>query len=377
MAKEKEEKIDGNAQSRSVLSNLLNKNKTLHWQFHENKRTNASMGSLFLDAQVNLTEGIQRFCGPAGSGKTSEATLVIKNFLEGAKNRKALWVKAEGRLSDNIIKRSGIKFVFTIEEWEYGTCFVLESNVFEFICDTIKTLVNVFDEADDRLAIVIDSADGLRLEADDKKELGDEKVAGPQLIMKRFLTRMIYPIVKSGTICIITSQVTSTINTTGSKEAPKLVSGGGGNALIHYANYILDFQPRWWGDNILQDGPDTKFDAEKNPIIGHWASIVIKKTDRENELTPIKYPIKHGRDNGQSIWVEYEILHFGKRWGLIEVKGTWLAFEPKMLKDAQDKLKKEFKPQLQGTKKLLDYLEENQDLTKYLFDRIRAVEAKS
>ena len=119
---------------------------------------------------------------------------------------------------------------------------------------------------------------------------------------------MIYPITKSGTIGIITSQVSSSINTQAhGREAPKLTSGSGGNALLHYSNYILEFEPRWWGDNILED-ENAKFDPEKNKIIGHWTSITIKKSDRENENFKVKYPIKHGRVDGKSIWVEQEII---------------------------------------------------------------------
>lgn len=371
-----EPKIDGNKLSQQALDALLNENKTKHWQYHKNKKTSVSTGSLHLDAEITLNEGVHRFCGPAGAGKTSEATIILKNFLEAAPNRKALWVKAEGRLSENIMKRSGVKFVFTKDEWVYGTCFVLESNVFEFVCTTIETLVNIANEADDRLAVVIDSADGLRLEGDLKKDLGDEKVAGPQLIMKRFLTRMIYPITKSGTICIITSQVTSTVNTQAGKgEAPKLTSGGGGNALLHYSNYILEFEPRWWGDNILED-ENAKFDAKKNKIIGHWTTVTIKKSDKENENFKVRYPIKHGREDGKSIWVEQEIIPFAKKWGLIESSGAWFNFPAEIIKDVKDKLNIEIKPKIQGSGAVLKYLEDTPELTKYLFERIRTVEAK-
>jgi RecA/RadA recombinase len=115
MAKKDETpKIDANKITKENLKMLLDKNKADHYNYVENISTKVSSGSLFLDSGVALCEGIHRFCGPAGAGKTSEAAEVIKNFLNGEKKGKALWVKAEGRLGENIQKRSGVKFVFTL-----------------------------------------------------------------------------------------------------------------------------------------------------------------------------------------------------------------------------------------------------------------------
>lgn len=370
-----EEVVDANSVTKNLLKGLLEKNESDHYNFVPDNPTRVSMESLFLDAEIVLTEGIHRFTGSAGGGKTSQAIVVIKNFLADDPKRKALWVKAEGRLSQNMMMRSGVKFVFQPEDWEYGTCFVLESNTFEFICELIDTSLKTFNEQGVKLGIVIDSVDGLKLKSDANNALGSERTMGPQLIMKRFLIRESYNITKFGAVCICISQVTATMQDKG--DAPKLTSGGGGNALLHWSNYILEFSPRWWGDNILQDGPNTKYHPEKNPIIGHLATITIKKSDRENENTKIQYPIKHGRENGNSIWIEHELITFLRKWGMIDTKGAWLSFTPALIKDAEEALSTTLEPKHQGFNQLLTYLENNPKLTEYLTKRIRTVERKS
>lgn len=375
MAKKEEPKIDGNKITKETLKALLDKNKADHYNYVENITTKVTSGSLFLDAGIGLCEGIHRFCGPAGAGKTSEAAEVIRNFLIGEKRGKALWVKAEGRLGENIQKRSGVKFVFTQEEWDYGTCFVLESNTFEFICEMISAFVESFRELGDKLAIVIDSVDGLKLKSDANNALTKEKTAGPQLLMKRFLKEAYYPIIKNGVICIAISQITSTI-AKDDYAPPALTSGGGGNALLHWSSYILEFQGKLWGDNILKDGPNTKFEKDKNPIIGHNVRVVIKKGDKENEGITISYPIKHGRENGNSIWKEQEIIFFAKRWGLIETSGAWYNFEKSVKKSAEEALKLEIPEKIQGQNNFLIYLESQPTLVQFLFDKIRMVEGK-
>ena len=369
-----EETVDPNLVTKNLLKELLDKNSTDHYNFVPNNPTKISMGSLQLDAAISLNEGVHRFTGATGAGKTSQALVVTKNFLTDDTKRKALWIKAEGRLSENLMARSGVKFVFSAEDWDYGTCFVLESNTFEFICELIDTTLKTLNEQGIKLIIVIDSVDGLKLKADANNDLGSERTMGPQLIMKRFLIRESYPIAKYGAVCIAISQVTASIQEKG--EAPKMISGGGGNALMHWSNYILEFTPRWWGDNILEAGPNSKFDAEKNPIIGHYATVKIKKTDKENENTTIKYPIKHNRLNGNSIWIEHEMIPFLKKWGLIKTAGTWMEFAPEIIRDAEEALKIVVSPKHQGFNNILIYLEENPQLANYLFNRVKTVESK-
>ena len=364
------EKQNNGEETKNLLASLLNGYKEDHYNFVPDNPIKVSTGSLLLDKQVSLTEGIHRFCGFSGAGKSSESLLVLKNFLESGKNHKGVLIKAEGRLSDNVKNRSGMKFVYSAEEWDYGTCFVLESNLMESICAILESLIKTCYEKGERLGIVLDSVDGLRLKADEKKELGSEKVAGPQGLMKRFLQRMSLPIQKYGAVCICISQVSSPIKIDPySKEPPRMTSGGGGYGLMHFANYILEFEPRYNGDNILED-PAAKPDPDKNKIIGHWVSVTIKKSDKENEMTKIKYPIKHGRTGGNSVWVEYEITDLLIQWEFVTKKGSWLTFNESFLKELKDN-GFDAPAQIQGLDNLRELLESNQELTKYLFNKFK------
>jgi RecA/RadA recombinase len=374
MSKNKEQ--DNGEATKGTLDALLNKYKDDHFNFIENHPVKVSTGSLNLDQEIVLTEGIHRFVGYSGAGKSSEALLIMKNFLD-IKNekRKAILVKAEGRLSDNIKARSGVKFCFDAKQWNYGTCFVLESNLMEFICETLETIVKQSYTEGERLLVVIDSVDGLRLKADEKKGFGEEKVAGAPGLMKRFLSKMSLPLQKYGVVCICLSQVSSNIKIDPySKEAPKMTSGGGGWALVHFANYILEFEARYNGDNILED-PKAKYDPEKNKIVGHWATVTIKKSDKENEFTKVKYPIKHGRLGGNSIWIEYEIIDILLGWSLLKKAGAWLNFSPTLIEEAKSS-GITIEPQHQGIDNLRKYLEDNQNITEYLFNRFKEVLGK-
>jgi len=362
-------------ETKNLLSSLMTGYKDDHYNFIKDNPIRVSMGSLLLDQQICLTEGVHRFCGFTGAGKSSEALLVMKNFLEPGKKHRGLLVKAEGRLSDNIKNRSGIKFVYDAKDWDYGTCFVLESNVMEPICSILESVLRAGYERGERYCFVIDSVDGLRLKADAEKELGSEKVAGPQGLMKRFLQRLSLPLQKYGAVCICISQVSSPIKIDPySKEPPRMISGGGGYGLMHFSNYILEFEPRYNGDNILEN-PVLKFDAESNKIVGHWVTVTIKKSDKENEMTKINYPIKHGRTGGNSIWIEYEILDMLLMWEMVNKKGAWLSFNEIILKEAKEK-GLEIIQQHQGMNNLRTYLEENPPITNYFFEKFREALSK-
>jgi len=373
MSKDKKEQT--NDTIKSALGSLLKNFESDHYNFIKDNPIKVSTGSLLLDQEISLTEGVHRFVGFSGSGKSSEALLVMKNFLESDSNRRGILIKAEGRLSENIRNRSGVKFVSSSEEWNFGTCFVFETNIMEVMCSTLDVLVKTAYERGEKLCIVIDSIDALRLKSDEGKDLGSEKIAGPQLLMKRFLTRMVLPIQKYGCICICISQVSTSIKIDPySKEPPRLTSGGGGYGIIHFANYILEFEPRFNGDDIYED-PSKKYDVNKNKIIGHWATVTIKKSDKENEHVKIKYPIKHDRIGGNSIWIEYEIVDSLIKWELVKQKGAWLTFQNEIVEELKT-ANLELVPQHQGLDNLRIYFEQNPIITKFLFDKLRKTLSK-
>ena len=69
-------------ETKNLLSSLLAGYKEDHYNFVKDNPVRVSTGSLILDQQVSLSEGVHRFCGYTGAGKSSESLLVMKNFLE-------------------------------------------------------------------------------------------------------------------------------------------------------------------------------------------------------------------------------------------------------------------------------------------------------
>lgn len=370
-----EEKIDTNQVTKTILSAFMDKHEKDIWNKSAKLTTQIPSGSLKIDKEISLTHGIHRFCGPAGAGKTSQAAEVARQFLLKYPKGKVLWVKAEGRLSNNIISRSGVKFVTDEKDWDYGTAFIFECNVIEVVFDALDVLIDAAYKQGERMFVVIDSVDGLRLKSDESSEYGKERTAGVPLLMKRYLQCNCHLIEASGTTIIMTSQVSAQPR----KDdfgPPPLTSGAGGNASLHWANYILEFSGRAWGHHIFQDGPDTKYDKEKNPIVGHMVKLLIKKTDKENENFEILYPIKHGRADGKSIWVEQEIIEFAQPFKIIIKAGAWYTFPEEVIKDIKKEIDFEVKPKIQGYQNLVEYLEANPKLADYLYNRIQFVVQK-
>lgn len=145
MSKTKEKEV---VKSNDVLNSFLKQNSTDHYNFEESIDYKVSSGSLQLDLQLGggLGPGLHRFVGMNEGGKTSAALSFMKNFLEKTPNGKGFYIKAEGRLSTEMQERSGIKFVFSAEEWQVGTCFVFESNIYETVVDVMRQLVSRNDE---------------------------------------------------------------------------------------------------------------------------------------------------------------------------------------------------------------------------------------
>lgn len=332
-----------------------------------------SSGSLILDTQLGggFDSGLIRFVGFTEGGKTSEALEVARNFMVVTPKARTLLVKSEGRLSHEMQERSGLKFVWKAEEWEEGTCFVLETNVYELIVGIMRNLV-VNNPDNNKYCFILDSMDGLILKSDMDKEITEAaKVAGSPALTKKFLQRLAIAMNKFGHRCIMIGQVSAKIELDqyGPKDQ-RQISATGGNAALHFSNWILQFEPRFKGDLIMED--DTKApDPLTNKILGHWCKIVIKKSPNESSNMIVKYPIKYGRNNGKSIWKEYEIVDTLFMFEKISKKGAWLTIEPEIIKEIKDNTGIECKSLHQGIDNLRIYLEENENITNYLFDTLK------
>lgn len=354
--------------SQSILDNFLKTHKEDHFNFEEEIDYKVSSGSLQFDLHLGggFGPGLHRFCGMNEGGKTSEALEVTKNFLNTIPKGKAFYIKAEGRLSKDMRERSGVQFVFSADEWVDGTCFVLESNVYETVCEIMTELVDNNSE-NTRYCFVLDSVDGLILKNDSNKGYEDShKVAGGANVASTFMKKMAIKLAKRGHMAIFISQVRADIKLDPYTKAPvRQTSATGGNALLHFANWIIEFEARYGKDIILKNPSIKKMDMDKNPPVGHFANITVKKSPNEKTNSKITYPVRYGRKGGTSIWIEKEIIDLLYAWEFIKKRGSWIQ----TTEDFQELLKEhnlEFPEKVQGENNLFKVVEEDEKLALFL-----------
>ena len=348
------------------MSKFFKSNKDFHYNYEETAKPYiVSTGSLILDQFIGggLSAGLQRFIGCNEGGKTNEALHVMKNMLETVEKTKGLYIKAEGRLSGDIQKRSGLKFVTDPEDWELGTCLVWECHIYDTVFDGLRELLRNNPDKE-RFCIVIDSMDGLLPKSDLEKTTSDAaKVAAGASLTSDFLKRVSLGMGKFGHMCIMISQVRSTIKTSqyAASDPNNQTNSSGGNAALHYPDWIINFEKRNQADLILQDQKARP--SPENPIIGHYAKVHIQKSTNESTGMRIRYPIKHGRLDGKSIWIEREIIEMLLMWNYIEKSASWFKFDEELIKYLADR-GVELQEKYQGMKALYDLLESNEEVTK-------------
>jgi len=357
-----------------MMSETLNKiqnflsdkdNKKFHYNHCEEEDYKISSGSINLDLALGggFPSGAHRFTGVNEGGKTSCALTVAKNFQKHfGKDGMVVYIRSEGRLSPEVLSRSGID---TSEE----KFFRFDCNIFEKVFQLIRMLVEENSE-NKKYMFIIDSVDALcRIGDFDKPFDESEQVAGGALVTSVFLKKMVLPITKMGHMMILTSQVRVEVaaNPYASRGGPK-VKQAGGNAVKHYANFILEFQERYSNDVIFPNPSASKLEDKGNPI-GHFCKIIFRKSVNEKTGATVRYPIRYGQKDGNSIWIEREIIDMMKLWGYIEQKGAWISFDQEIIELAKNK-NIECPEKIQGEPKLVKFIEENKDFSSFILDHI-------
>lgn len=298
----------------------------------------------------------------------------VKNALETIPNSKGLWVKAEGRLDQEVQDRSGVKFVYKAEEWQVGTCFVLETNIFELVTDLINNLIKN-NPSEIRYVMGIDSMDGLIRRADMEKDAEEgERVGGGALLTSVMFKKANLVLNKKGHVLFMIHQIRAKIETNqyAPKDQNKSVGGGGANSGVHSSNQVWNFRGRTKQVNI----------EEKGKVVGHYCVVDLTKGVKEQIDIRVQYPVRHGRKGGKSVWLEYEISNLLVKWELVEKAGSWLKFEKDFILElrsqgfsvGEEKINKEtsekiYEFSVQGDAKLKDWLEENPAITDFLYKK--------
>lgn len=365
---QQEVQSDSNSESSTqsklkILDEILKDNKDHHYAFDGNIDYTVSSGSLTLDIEMGggIHPGIIRSSGITEGGKTSNAMSFARNFqLLHPDKGCVIYIKSEGRLSQTMVERSGIDT--DPAKWR-----VIPTNDYEFVIDTMRRLIKDNDSKNIYF-FIIDSLDALVPRNDLAKSATEaNKTAGAALLTSDLLRKMAAAFSSKGHICFIISQVRSTIKINPyEKGDPKVTNASGGNAALHYSDWIMEFQQRWNKDYIYANAK-----GDGNPV-GHWCKITFKKTPNEKSGREVRYPIKYGRTNGSSIWVEYEIVDQLLAWEFAHAKGAWITITDELVKELADN-GLEMPKQHQGEANLKNFLEERQDITKYLFNKFISV----
>ncbi len=373
MAVKKKTNKEGIVTSAEQLSSFLKTHKEDHYNYEETIEYKVSTGSLTLDIETGggLGPGLHRFCGINEGGKTSEAFEVAKHFLK-MPNSRAVYFKCEGRLSPEMRDRCGVEFVDTREpeSWKDGTCFIYESNIYESVFDMMKMLIQ-FNEEGKKYLFILDSVDGLQTKGDSEKALHDAtKVAGGATISSVFMKKVATALTKRGHMAIFISQVRADIQLDPYSKAPvRQTSATGGNALLHFANWILEFEPRYKKDYILEDDKKAP-DRVSNKILGQWSKVTVKKSPNEKTNVVIPYPIKRGRVGGTSIWKELEIVDLLIQYEFVTKSGAWIKVSEDVVKELEAN-KIDIPEKFQGKNGLFNYLEENAEATNYFYNKFK------
>lgn len=370
----KEEKKQEVASTSSSIFEAFLQNSEDHYSFIKPLNKVFSTGSLILDSIVKVRTGsVVRLVGKGFElGKTSEALVLLDNYMKALPKSKGIYIKAEARLTPEMMARSGMKWVTETKDWVYGTVLIFPCNVFETCAEALETMLKVMHDQGEHLGIVLDSIDGLILRDDlkNKRIDGNAKVAGVPKLTKEMFRRIALPINYYDAFMAMTSQYSAEIKLDQySKEPPKQIESVGGSSAGHQSDYIFSYGIRFAGDNILEF-PDLKPDLYKNKTLGVYATVEIKKGATDISGTRVKIPIIKGRI-GSAIWVEKEIVDMIMGLGYVIKSGSWLAFDDTIVQEAKA-LKLELKEKVQGMNQLYEYLEANKPIFEFFLKKVKA-----
>lgn len=379
MAKEKKnENTNKEDASKNLLGSLLRGYSDTHYNFIETKPITIPSGSLLLDSQIRVpSNSVVKLIGEAQLGKTSQAVLFAANFMTAMPKSKTIYVNAEAKFGEDFKKRTGLKYVESADDWDYGTVFIFHTNIFDTICDTLESMLKQAYDSGEHLCIIIDSMDCLRLKSSLDAKAGDsKKPAGVNFLTKELFRRIGHQLSRYNSMLIAICQFSQTFTMSSyEKEAPKISSGNATHSLNHNATTCLEFCGRYNGDYIKESDSGQQ-DVAKNKILGVFARIKICKDTSNKTNYTLQIPIKFGVSNVNQIWRSKEVGDAIIMWGLAIKGGAWLTFDPSVVQELKD-VGRELKEKVNGVNALYDYLEENPLIMDHFYQKFSKMLSQS
>ena len=285
-----------------------------------------STGALSLDLALGvggLPKGrIIELYGHESSGKTTLALHAVANAQKAGGT--AAFIDAEHALDPGYARKIGV---------DLENLIVSQPNSGEEALTICEQLIRsgAFD------VIVVDSVAALTPQAEIDGQMGDSHVGLQARLMSQAMRKLTAAISQTKTLCIFTNQVREKIGVMfGNPETTP-----GGKALKFYATCRLQVQ---------------RIGAIKNTageIIGNRTRVKVVKNKVAAPFTEAEFDILYTC----GISWEGSILEAGLSRGLVEKRGSWLAYGTDQLG--------------QGSLAAIDYLRENPEITQRLVEQIR------
>lgn len=333
-----------------------------------------SSGSLLLDAAIKVKSGmvLRLVAKQAEAGKTSQSLAYAENYMKVMEKSKTIFVKAEGRLSPEMVRRTGMKFVHSVDEWEYGSVFVLSCNVFETVARVVLDTIKNGYENGEHICVIIDSMDGLILKADLEKGFdGNPKVAGVPLLTKLLFRQLALPVNHYDALLMVTGQYAAEIKLDPyAPNVPRQASSSGGSSIGHQSDYVLEFQPRYGGDLILEKDKE-KPDLVNNKILGVWAKVAIRKSANDVTGVTVQYPVKKGVV-GQAHWRSKEVADIMLAYQMLTKGGAWFSFDSEILQEAKS-AGVELPEKIQGLNGVYSLIEDNEQIFNFFYQKVKQI----
>lgn len=286
-------------------------------------------GSLIFDIFLGggFCPGISRFMGDPEHGKTAQALVWAKNWLEHFGSRgKVYYFDVEGRVTYRKLKLAGIDGIPDVDKRFIFVRRNLFDDIASFIRDKIKENETKDKDEQEHFFFVFDSLDMLITAEDLKKGFSDAaKVGAAQVMSTLMMKHFGVFFLDKGHHLHILSQVRANINTSNPNSPKTKMSGA--NALRHGSDLTAEILKNYGGATgmFIFENPTGATVQEKGNIIGHYFTPRFGKTPNEKTGQTIRVPIKRG----SGIWREREVTDLALAFGQIRKKGAWYQLEDK------------------------------------------------